>query len=88
MKNILFLLIIITTTSISCQTIEINKVDKTESEWKETLTPEEFHIIREKGTETAFTGEYWNTNTKGTYCCKACGFPLFKSVYPANGGIF
>ena len=65
--------------SVSCQDNKVTEVIKTEAEWKEILTPSEFHIIREKGTEPAFTGEYWDTNTKGTYCCKACGFPLFNS---------
>ena len=79
MKNILFIFIIIGSLSVSCQNNKVTEVIKTEAEWKEILTPSEFHIIREKGTERAFTGEYWDTNTKGTYCCKACGFPLFNS---------
>tara|TARA_X000000368_G_C22754274_1_gene589753 strand:+ start:214 stop:672 length:459 start_codon:yes stop_codon:yes gene_type:complete len=79
MKNILFVFIIAGSLSISCQDNKVTEVTKTEAEWKELLTPSEFHILREKGTETAFTGEYWNTSTKGTYCCKACGLPLFNS---------
>ena len=79
MKNILSVFIIIGSLSISCQDNKATEVTKTEAEWKGLLTPSEFHILREKGTETAFTGDYWNTSTKGTYCCKACGLPLFNS---------
>src|SRR4051812_44537658 len=55
------------------------KVTKTETEWKKQLTPEQFHILREKGTERAFTGKYWNNHEAGTYRCAACGQPLFSS---------
>ena len=79
MKNILFTLIVIGSLSVSCQDNKVTGAIKTEAEWKEILTPSEFHIIREKGTEPAFTGDYWDTKTKGTYCCKACGLTLFNS---------
>lgn len=55
------------------------KITKTEQEWKKELTPEQFHILREKGTERAFTGKYWNNHEAGTYRCAACGQPLFSS---------
>ena len=55
------------------------KVEKTEAEWKASLTPEQFRITRLKGTERAFTGEYWNTTEKGVYRCVCCGTPLFES---------
>lgn len=56
------------------------KVDKTESEWKDELTPEQYHVLREKGTELPFTGEYDSTFDPGTYSCAACGTKLFDSA--------
>ena len=56
-----------------------SKILKTEKEWKEILTPEQYNVLREKGTERPFTGEYWNTNDKGVYKCAACGAELFSS---------
>ncbi|MBC8064080.1 MAG: peptide-methionine (R)-S-oxide reductase MsrB, partial [Chlorobia bacterium] len=58
----------------------MEKVMKSEAEWKEELTPEEFHVLREKGTERAFTGEYVDTKVPGTYVCRACGNVLFDST--------
>lgn len=55
------------------------KVDKTESEWEDELTPEQYHVLREKGTEPAFTGEYDTLFADGTYRCGACGQALFDS---------
>lgn len=55
------------------------KVNKTESEWEDELTPEQYHILREKGTELPFTGEYDSTFDNGTYSCAACGTKLFAS---------
>ena len=52
---------------------------KSEEEWREQLTDEQYYITREKGTERAFTGQYWDTKTKGTYDCICCGQPLFTS---------
>ena len=50
-----------------------------EEDWKKKLTKEQYHVLREKGTEPAFTGKYWNHHEKGTYKCAACGAPLFSS---------
>jgi methionine-R-sulfoxide reductase len=59
--------------------METDKVVKTEEEWKKILTPEQYEIIRKKGTEAPFSGKYDATFEKGTYTCAACDFELFKS---------
>ena len=56
-----------------------SKIQKSDAEWKQSLTPEQYHVTREKGTERAFTGEYWNEHREGTYRCVACGQELFES---------
>jgi len=53
------------------------KVEKTEEQWREQLSPEEYHVLREKGTERAFTGTYWDSKDEGVYRCRACGTELF-----------
>lgn len=57
----------------------MDKVTKTEEEWRRELTPEQYRVMREKGTERPFTGEYEKAKEKGTYVCAACGNPLFTS---------
>ncbi len=57
----------------------IDKINKSDEEWKKELTPEQYRILREKGTERAFTGKYWNNFEYGTYVCAGCGTPLFES---------
>ena len=64
----------------------IEKVVKTEEEWKKVLTPEQFHVLRKQGTERAFTGEYHDHKGKGTYVCAACGLPLFSSATKYDSG--
>lgn len=56
-----------------------DKIDKPDEEWRKELTPEQYHVARKKGTERAFTGDYWNTKTSGTYACVCCGQELFSS---------
>jgi peptide-methionine (R)-S-oxide reductase len=55
------------------------KVNKTDEDWKKTLTPEQYQVLRKAGTERAFSGEYWNNHEKGVYKCAACGNDLFTS---------
>lgn len=62
------------------------KVVKTEEEWRQELTPEEYHVIREKGTEAPFSGEYHFTKDKGMYHCRACGAELFSSDTKYDSG--
>ena len=64
----------------------MGKVNKTEREWQRELSPEEFKITRQKGTEPAFTGQYWNTKSAGTYTCRCCGTPLFSSETKYDSG--
>lgn len=54
-------------------------IQKSEQEWQQELTPEEYNVLREKGTERAFTGKYWNHKEEGVYTCAGCGTPLFNS---------
>lgn len=64
----------------------VEKVVKSDAEWRQQLTPEEYHVTREHGTERAFTGRYWNSKTPGTYRCVCCGQPLFASDTKYDSG--
>jgi peptide-methionine (R)-S-oxide reductase len=90
MKNIIFMMaLMLTLTSCHSQTkttSDRNNVaksteasKKTNAEWKAELTPEQYEVLREKGTERPFTGAYWNTFEEGKYVCAACGQTLFNS---------
>jgi len=63
-----------------------SKVTKTEEEWKKLLSPEEYHVLREKGTEPAFTGKYLKNKKNGTYVCAGCGNELFSSETKFDSG--
>jgi peptide-methionine (R)-S-oxide reductase len=62
------------------------KLEKSEEQWRDLLTPEQYRITRGKGTERAFTGAYWNTKTDGVYHCVCCGQPLFDSKAKFDSG--
>jgi len=62
------------------------KIHKSDAEWRRELTPEQYHVMREKGTERAFTGKYWNEHADGIYRCAACGEPLFDAQTKFDSG--
>jgi peptide-methionine (R)-S-oxide reductase len=63
-----------------------DKIEKSNADWQRQLTPEQFRIARKKGTERAFSGQYWETKTPGTYVCACCGQPLFASDTKFDSG--
>lgn len=82
MKNTLIILGIFIGLSACAQENKSNKqypIQKTDAQWKTELTEDQYYVLREKGTERAFTGVYWNNKEKGTYYCAACQTPLFSS---------
>ena len=62
------------------------EIKLTEAQWKEKLSDEEYYVLREKGTERAFTGKYWDNHEKGIYHCAACDLPLFSSETKFESG--
>ena len=62
------------------------KTDKTDAEWRDQLTPEQYRIARQKGTEPAFTGEYWDCHDPGVYRCVCCGAELFRAEHKFDSG--
>ena len=62
------------------------KITKTDAEWRELLTPEQYAVCRQKGTEPAFTGAYWNTKEPGVYLCACCGEELFAAETKFDSG--
>lgn len=67
-------------------TEKIEKIEKSEEEWKRSLSPERFLILRKEGTEPAFQNKYWDNHEPGTYVCGGCGLPLFRSEDKFNSG--
>lgn len=65
---------------------KFEKISKSDQEWKQELTPEQYHVLREKGTEPAFTGEYAHSKNPGVYRCAACGQELFDSDTKYDSG--
>jgi peptide-methionine (R)-S-oxide reductase len=66
--------------------VKVNKIIRSDQEWKEILTPEQYRIAREKGTEAPFSGKYWDFFEKGHYECVACGSRLFESCTKFHSG--
>jgi len=94
MNRIVLILVIIGTYTLSAcgqtnspkKTMENFPVQKTEAEWKKELGPEAYVVLREKGTERAFTGPYWDNHEPGIYKCNGCHSPLFSSDQKFDSG--
>src|ERR1700757_3102447 len=62
------------------------KIEKSDAEWRQQLTPEQYRVTRQKGTERAFTGQYWNDHTPGVFECACCDQPLFDAATKYESG--
>jgi peptide-methionine (R)-S-oxide reductase len=72
--------------SAARQTPRKHEIQRTEAEWKKLLTAEQYHVLREEGTEAAYSGKLWNNHAKGTYACAGCGLELFSSDTKFDSG--
>ncbi len=73
-------------TPMTKEDVGLDTLPKTEADWKKKLSPEQYHVLREHGTERAFTGELWNSKKEGVYVCAGCGQPLFSSDTKFDSG--
>jgi peptide-methionine (R)-S-oxide reductase len=64
----------------------VERIEKSDEQWRRELTPEQYRVLREEGTEMAFTGAYWNEHRDGVYRCAACGLELFRSAEKFDSG--
>lgn len=91
-KNKILISALLLFSTLSCaqqtsnQTIMEEQINKSDEQWKNDLTDEEFEILRKKGTERAFTGEFWNHHEKGVYVCAGCQLELFNSSTKFESG--
>lgn len=74
------------TSSATTSSAETFEITKTEEEWREILTPQEFNILREEGTERPFSSDLLDNSKEGTYVCAGCGTPVFESKYKFDSG--
>jgi len=87
MRNLLLFLLVLPFSAISQnENIPVNKTLKSDGYWRQVLTIEQFNVMREKGTERAFSGAYWNLKEEGIYCCAGCGLALFDSETKFKSG--
>jgi peptide-methionine (R)-S-oxide reductase len=64
----------------------MEKIKKSDAEWQQQLSPDQYYVARKKGTEPAFTGKYWDNHEEGRYTCACCGTPLFESSTKFESG--
>ena len=86
MRKILVLALLIVLAGFSKEVLAVKKIDKSDEQWKKELTPEQYQVMRKKGTEIPFTGQYVHNKAKGIYRCAGCGAELFNSETKFESG--